>query len=269
MTMIAVGIGKPVPRGEQPKNVELDLEELLAIAGKNDFILTVGDYSKLGSITGRLINSVCVCFHEPIDIAIVIDSSMSMGSENNFNSGIEYIKKFLDYFYFNETHGFTKVAAVMYGERVYEETAFNFGTYNRKLDIMNAISRFKWRRAANSNTASGINYMINKFVPEMRMYGGYNQAAIVLTNGQSKNKTATAIAAARARSMGIKMVAVGTGPYYRGLTPRIQNGEVNTEELNAITGTYDNFVTVGEVRKTEEIQNRLTHKMCTDDFFRI
>ncbi|KAH9524229.1 hypothetical protein Btru_053850 [Bulinus truncatus] len=206
-----------------------------------------------------------VCIHEPIDIAIVIDSSMSIGSKKKFNSGIEYIKKFLDYFYFNETHGFTKVAAVMYGDRVYEETAFNFGTYNRKVDIINAISRFKWRRAANSNTASGINYMNNKFIPKMRMFGGYNQAAIVLTNGQSKNKTATAIAAARARSMGIKMVAVGTGPYYRSRA-RIKNGEVNREELNTITGTLENFVTVGEVRKTKEIQKRLTHKSCTNEY---
>ncbi|KAH9524231.1 hypothetical protein Btru_053857 [Bulinus truncatus] len=83
-----------------------------------------------------------VCKETPVDIALVIDSTASIHSYDNFQLGLQFLRMFLEPFKISPTS--VRVAAVMFGYGVYTDSAFNFDTYANKEETLNAISNLPW-----------------------------------------------------------------------------------------------------------------------------
>ncbi|KAH9524237.1 hypothetical protein Btru_053873 [Bulinus truncatus] len=202
---------------------------------------------------------VIECVQRPVDIALLIDSTVSIGSNENYRLGIEFIKDFLNKFDISPTK--TRVAAVQFGHRVFGESAIPFGKYSNKRDTLNAISNFKWELGNRTETGEGIDYIVNNFLPQMRR--NVAQVGIILTDGQSQDSEKTKIAAEKARAKGLTLIVVGVGrlPNYK---DEVANGILNITELNNIAGPgrENNVLIVGEYSKLNSITEKLFDRYC-------
>ncbi|KAH9524238.1 hypothetical protein Btru_053877 [Bulinus truncatus] len=199
------------------------------------------------------------CHESPADIALVIDSTSSIGSEDNFNLGLAFIRDFLDRFEISKDK--TRVAAVMFGQGVYTESAIPFDKYENKQDTLNAISSLKWAGGQETRTADGIDYMVQNFLPKMRLDKDVAHVGIVLTDGQSQESNKTLEAAKNAREKGITMIAVGVGRP-QNYTNERGNGIFDIGELRGIAGKSGFVLEAGNYSKLKSITDLLTSKMC-------
>ncbi|KAH9524241.1 hypothetical protein Btru_053884 [Bulinus truncatus] len=243
ITMFAVGIGQLVKDRLYHRYGRLDLYELENIAGSPSRVLTVGDYSKLNSILKDLIKKYCYCVYRqlPVDIALLIDSTASIGSQKNFTLGIEFIQEILKDF--DMRANLTRVGAVIY-ER-------------DKVDTFRALTNLMWMRG--SSTETGINYMVRNFLPLMRPTAA--KVGVVITDGQSQDPKKTKQAAEDARMNNITMIAIGVGEPAKGRR-HSKNGELDLEELKAIAGNETFVLTVSHYSKLGTIKNQLLNKFC-------
>ncbi|KAH9524233.1 hypothetical protein Btru_053864 [Bulinus truncatus] len=201
-----------------------------------------------------------VCKETPVDIALVIDSTASIHSYDNFQLGLEFLRKFLEPFEISPIS--VRVAAVMFGYGVYTDSAFNFDTYANKQETLNAISNLPWMGGNTTETFKGIDYMVNNFVPRMRPGKDVAHVGIILTDGQSQNKEETRKAAERARARGLTLIAIGVGKPMRNLREP-KNGVVDLDELDDITGTNDYVLTENDFSKLKLITDNLIDTFCT------
>ncbi|KAH9524230.1 hypothetical protein Btru_053854 [Bulinus truncatus] len=203
---------------------------------------------------------VPVCFQKPADIALVIDSTASMEYADNFTLGIDFIKEFLNNFDISPKK--TRVAAVMFGQEVYTDSAIPFDKYTNKKDTLDALSRLKWMHAQGTATNKGIDYMVDNFLPHMRPDKNVAHLGIVLTDGQSDSRDLTKEAAERAAKAGITMIAIGIGKPVRNQV-KYDNGELNMDQLEEIPRNKDFVLTVGDFSKLRSITSNLIAKYCT------
>ncbi|KAH9494912.1 hypothetical protein Btru_020778 [Bulinus truncatus] len=145
------------------------------------------------------------CSQNKVDIALLIDSTASIETADNFRLGLKFIRDFL--YKLNISPDNTRVAAAMYGNEVYQKSAFDFNKYGNKKQLLDAITGLKWMHGTETKTGEGITYMVDEFLPRMRPDAA--KVGIVITDGQSQDKKATAAAAKRAGDRGLTMIAVG------------------------------------------------------------
>ncbi|KAH9524235.1 Cartilage matrix protein [Bulinus truncatus] len=259
--MIAVGIGIPKHNVKTAKNGILDLDELEVIAGSEDRVLLVESYSTLNSILKNLTEKYCfdatVYQQKPIDIALLIDSTVSIGSEENFTLGIKFIQEILKDF--DMRRDMTRFGAVMFGNRVYTESVIPFDYERNKNETLAALSNLKWMQGTSTATGLGIDYMVNNFVSKMR--DDVARVGVVITDGQSQNSTKTKQAAKDALKKNIRMIAIGVGKVAKDLE-QLKNGELNYEELVEIAGDKKFVLTVGDYATLLNMKNQLLSRLC-------
>nr|KAG5696868.1 hypothetical protein BaRGS_035278 [Batillaria attramentaria] len=129
-------------------------------------VFVVDNYHMLQSIEDRLAYEACdECQNDPVDLAFVIDSSVSIG-DADFEVGMEFIRQFVDAFHISPDA--VRVAAIAFGERYFEEDAFNFDEYDNKNDVMSALQNIPWRHGSATNTSEGLKYMREYLMPAAR-----------------------------------------------------------------------------------------------------
>ncbi|KAH9524236.1 hypothetical protein Btru_053872 [Bulinus truncatus] len=199
------------------------------------------------------------CVQRPVDIALLIDSTRSIGTEENYRLGIEFIKDLINKFDISPTE--TRVAAVQFGHRVFKESAIPFGKYSNKRDTLNAISNFKWELGSRTETGQGIDYIVDNFLPQMRR--NVARIGIILTDGQSQEPEKTKIAAEKARAKGLTLIVVGIGRLPNDKN-EVANGLLNMKELNGIAGPDNkaNVLIVGDYAKLKTITDKLFNTYC-------
>ncbi|KAK7483395.1 hypothetical protein BaRGS_00025335, partial [Batillaria attramentaria] len=185
---------------------ETGLEVYAIGVGHEVHVFVVDNYHMLQSIEDRLAYEACdECQNDPVDLAFVIDSSVSIG-DADFEVGMEFIRQFVDAFHISPDA--VRVAAIAFGERYFEEDAFNFDTlndvictatlkrvrmtcwydviseYDNKNDVMSALQNIPWRHGSATNTSEGLKYMREYLMPAARPNAAH--VCITLTDGQSQ-----------------------------------------------------------------------------------
>ncbi|XP_005096189.2 collagen alpha-6(VI) chain [Aplysia californica] len=248
LEVFAIGVGHAVSE-----------EELHNIASDSKHVFIVGSYQMLDDILDRLAFETCgvqpkpQCQYDPVDIAFVIDSSVSIGKEN-FTIGLEFIKEFLEDFEINPTA--VRVAAVMFGKVVYADSAIPFDAYDDEKDTLDAILNLKWEHGTRTETGLGIDYMVDHFLPHTREHAAH--IGIVITDGESQEPDKTATAAQRARDAGAIMFAVGVGKLNSHA-----HGTLDEAELNSIAGDPSHVLLAEDYSKLDSIREELLHITCS------
>lgn len=239
LDIFAIGVGH-----------EIDDQELHNIASDGRHVFFVSTYGMLDDILLRLAYETCnvgpepPCQFDPVDLVLVIDSSVSIG-QSNFSLGLKFIKEFLEPFTINPSS--IRVAALMFGDRVYNENVIPFDMYRNKKDTQDAILRLPWMKGHRTETGMGIDYMVSDFLPATRPHAAH--IGIVLTDGDSQNKYKTTESALLARNAGFRMYAVGVG-------------EVQEEELLRIAGDPQRVLFADSYRTLNTVKAALTDKTC-------
>ncbi|KAH9524232.1 hypothetical protein Btru_053861 [Bulinus truncatus] len=218
------------------------------------------------------LSSESVCFQRPADIALVIDSTSSIKYEANFTLGLDFIEEFLNNFDISPTK--TRVAAVMFGDQGYRHillrcqrfVSFDTNTgddTNNNSEIGNGSSILHYTNIL-LRYYSGIDYMVDSFLPHMRPDKNVAHLGIVLTDGQSDSPDLTKKAAERAAKAGITLIAIGIGKPVRNQV-KYDNGELNMDQLEEIPRNKDFVLTVGNYSKLRSITSKLIAKYCTGE----
>nr|KAG5696869.1 hypothetical protein BaRGS_035279 [Batillaria attramentaria] len=189
------------------------------------------------------------CQNDLVDLAFVIDSSVSIG-EADFEVGMEFIRQFVDAFHISPDA--VRVAAIAFGERYFEEDAFNFDEYDNKNDVMSALQNIPWRQRSATNTSEGLRYMRQYLMPAARPNAAH--VCITLTDGQSQQPERTKAEAENARADHIVTFAVGVG--------RIGE-ELDEMELNNIAGDPSRVLRADTYAQLNLLKKKLTDLACT------
>ncbi|KAK7474361.1 hypothetical protein BaRGS_00034409, partial [Batillaria attramentaria] len=250
---------------------EADLTKQAAL---DAHVFVVDNYHMLQSIEDRLAYEACdECQNDLVDLAFVIDSSVSIG-EADFEVGMEFIRQFVDAFHISPDA--VRVAAIAFGERYFEEDAFNFDTlndvictatlkrvrmtcwydviseYDNKNDVMSALQNIPWRQRSATNTSEGLRYMRQYLMPAARPNAAH--VCITLTDGQSQQPERTKAEAENARADHIVTFAVGVG--------RIGE-ELDEMELNNIAGDPSRVLRADTYAQLNLLKKKLTDLACT------
>ncbi|XP_012939406.1 cartilage matrix protein [Aplysia californica] len=237
---------------------DIAMQELLNIASSPENVIDAKSYDSLNHILNQLRVKICEesdpepsCRHTPTDLMFVIDSSVSVG-EDDFELGLKFITNFLQNFEVNPST--IRVAAIMFGKRVYDEHVINFDDDDNVENISKAISALPWMHGTRTETGKGIDYMVEHFLPYTRPR--VPKVAIVITDGESQNNNKTAAAAQQARANGIQMVAVGIG------RARTEGGKLNLKELNDIAGSKSSVLLADNYADLTRIKGKLVQQTC-------
>nr|KAG5690092.1 hypothetical protein BaRGS_016400 [Batillaria attramentaria] len=234
---------------------EVSDQELHNIASDESHVFVVDNYHMLQSIEDRLAYEACdvkpepQCQNDPVDLAFVIDSSVSIG-DADFEVGMEFIRQFVDAFHISPDA--VRVAAIAFGERYFEEDAFNFDEYDNKNDVMSALQNIPWRHGSATNTSEGLKYMREYLMPAARPNAAH--VCITLTDGQSQEPERTKAEAENARADHIVTFAVGVG--------RIGE-ELDEMELNNIAGDPSRVLRADTYAQLNLLKKKLTDLACT------
>ena len=243
LDVFAIGVGHKVSE-----------QELHNIASDGRHVFMVSSYGMLDDILLRLAYETCdvgpvpSCQFDPVDLALVIDSSVSIG-EDNFTLGLKFIKEFLEPFVINPSS--VRVAAIMFADQVYTEKAIPFDMYTSKKDTQDAILALPWMHGIRTETGMGIDYMIQNFLPRTRPHAAH--IGIVLTDGRSQEPGKTAELALMARNAGLTMYAVGVGSL--GTT-------LDQQELEVIAGDPSRVLLADSYSTLNSIKASLTEQTC-------
>ncbi|GFR72808.1 collagen alpha-3(VI) chain, partial [Elysia marginata] len=150
LEVFAIGVGTQIDPQEL-HNIASDGSRILSSAAKNIIITSFNPSPPRCPI--RRINKNdplwAACKFDPVDLVLVIDSSVSI-EESNFTLGLRFIRDFLEPFEINP-HSI-RVAAVMFGDRVYTEDVIKFDMYNNKKDVQDAILALPWKKGTRTET---------------------------------------------------------------------------------------------------------------------
>jgi len=246
IAVYAIGVGPKISR-----------EELHMIATDGTHVIPTPSYLDLNHILNQLKVKICnetpepVCRHSPTELMFVIDSSASVNADG-FQSGLTFIQDFLESFEINPST--IRVAAVMYGDRAFDEDAIFFDDYRLEKDVAEAIGKLPWMKSQWTSTGDGIDFMVDNFLPKAREYTP--KVAIVITDGESQDKDKTIKAAQNARDHGVKTVAVGVG------RARTEGGKLNMEELRAIAGIGNEVIMADSYADLQKIRKDLVDETC-------
>ncbi|XP_055863251.1 cartilage matrix protein-like [Biomphalaria glabrata] len=188
-----------------------------------------------------------VCRQEPLELGIVLDSSRSI-RKTDFNICIDFLKDYLEEFDISKDN--VRVAIILYGDGLYTQDAFNLTTFNTKEDVISAIGRINQVEGGQTKTDMGINYMREVQLNAAVVRPGVTRIGLVITDGDSFNKTATAEEAKAARKSGIQMFAVGVG------------SQVGQTELRNIAGDMSRVSKVDNYGQLKNLIKSLANRTC-------
>ncbi|KAK7087521.1 collagen alpha-5(VI) chain-like isoform X2 [Littorina saxatilis] len=211
----------------------IDLVELLDVEKR---------YSK-----EELKDYIRVCNQDPIELGLVIDSSVSI-PKDDFRTGQEFLKDFLSNYTIGPGKNEVRVAAVTFGRGVYEQDSFNFSTYKTKDEVLDHVVNMKFRFGTRTDTGDAIKHMREKQMQNTRSWAP--KIVIVLTDGNSQRRSWTKQQAAEARAENITIFAVGVGR------------SVSQTELLNIAGDPERVIQANSYDDLKNVKEQLAHKTC-------
>ncbi|XP_061169390.1 matrilin-2-like, partial [Saccostrea echinata] len=143
------------------------------------------------------------CDMKPVDLVFVVDESTSIG-KTNFNKMKNFLENLVDQITISNTA--FRVGLVKFHTSA--TTVFDLNTYSQKSSIKRAIQNMSYVRGGTS-IGEGIKSGRTVFSRSSRKDA--TKVMILLTDGQSKNKTLTAQEANRAKSKGVSIFVIGIG----------------------------------------------------------
>ena len=144
------------------------------------------------------------------DIVFLLDSSKNVG-ERNLKLAVDFVLNVTSEFFLGSRNvrvGVDTFSTVFHQELTLKEN-------NSRLGLKSALSSLTYTGGDLVNTGNAIKMMREKsFTPSSSYYGThFSKFAVVLTNGQSSDKSLTSQEAQEARDAGIKLLAIGVGPF--------------------------------------------------------
>lgn len=147
------------------------------------------------------------------DIVFLVDGSINIG-RTNFREVMEFINNLIDLFY-NERDNL-RIGLAHYATDVTD--VFYLNTYEKRQDIVDAISRAEYKGGNRINTGAAIRHIQDvHFTKERgsRKDEGTPQILMVITGGNSADDSKTA--ALGLKQKGVRIFAVGVGDTQREL----------------------------------------------------
>lgn len=135
-----------------------------------------------------------------------MDSSASIYPPD-FVKGLDFLANFTNHFEVGPER--VRFSIVLYGDKVYTDTAFGFDKHLSNEEVSKAILGLRFRPGSQTSTGKAIKYMREKQMSLARP--GVETVAVVLTDGKSSNNTRTVLEAAKTKAEGIKLIAIGVG----------------------------------------------------------
>lgn len=191
------------------------------------------------------------CQIRGLDLIFVLDSSGSVGS-SNFQRVINFAVNLVRQLQIGPSN--TQVGLIRFASSA--SALFHLNTYQNKSNLLQAISAVRFI-SGGTDTAVALNTLLSEF---STVYGarplqdGIPRVAIVVTDGQSNNRTATIAAANNIHASNIKAYAVGVG------------SNILSTELNAIASDpasqYVRLISTFDVNELNELQESLNSEAC-------
>ncbi|XP_071081373.1 collagen alpha-4(VI) chain-like [Haliotis cracherodii] len=197
--VIAIGIGD-----------NISPSELDTIATDDKHVYRVANFTGLASIEKEVSQKTCttqglLCKSTPADILFLLDASASEGT-NNFDKQLNFIKNFTKDF--NIGPDAVQIALATFSTTTMSE--FWFSDYDNSTDLMNAIDKVKYR-TGNTHTEIALKFAQTAFTAANGARNNSNHLIIILTDGQSSEKTQTKAAANSIHNAGTQVIAIGIG----------------------------------------------------------
>ena len=198
---------------------------------------------------GSAANTRQVCEQSPIELGIVLDSSLSI-KYRDFQTGKKFFHDLIDLFKVGTGPTDVRVSIIQFGKGIYPEDGFNLTTYETKERIIQAVDHLPHEFGPATYTGDGIDYMSNVQLSSSVVRPQADRVGVVITDGQSTDPTRTKQAAKEARDNGIILIAVGVGK------------AINHQELVDIAGKESRVIEVGNYNQLKRIMTKLAELIC-------
>ena len=181
----------------------------------------------------------------------MLDASNSIWNPD-FKRQLAFVQNLVDQFLISDQH--VRVAVITYGN--HPRVEFHLNTFNLTSRLKKGIGRVRQEGGRHTHTDRAIRLM--RKLSQSRPHGArpnITQVGIIITDGQSDNRTATVLEAAKARDLGIHLFAVGVGQY------------VDTYELYDIASrpVQQYVYRVHSYQGLDSIKDLLAIKTCTGE----
>ncbi|XP_046571856.1 collagen alpha-4(VI) chain-like [Haliotis rubra] len=238
--VIAIGIGSSI-----------DQQEIKDIASgdgdQNAF--AVANFDALQTIEKEIQTQTCktqtACSSQPADVVFLLDTSSSEGS-TNFNKQLDFVNNFARELEIGPNN--VQISVVTFATAVKNE--FYLNAYNTKAGLLNAVQNVQYRPGLTA-TGKGLKFVgENSFLPQNGGRPGAQQVVIVVTDGESQEKSETASEAEKVHKAGIKVISVGIGS-------SIDNGE-----LTALASSPAFVFKVADFDALQKIETEIRQTTC-------
>ncbi|KAL8619706.1 hypothetical protein ACOMHN_025792 [Nucella lapillus] len=194
--VIAVGIGS-----------SLGMRELNAIASNKESVLTVSSFSSLLTHVDTIKTSFChYCGGKRADIVFVLDASYSEG-ESNFKKQLSFVSNVTAQLYVSPTE--TQVSLLTFSSSVHNQ--FYLNTHTSKYSVLNALKHVPFQVGA-TYTGKALQFVrTNSLSANHGRRPNSQPIVIVLTDGQSSDRSETVQEASLLKGTGALVIAVGIG----------------------------------------------------------
>ncbi|CAH1783538.1 unnamed protein product [Owenia fusiformis] len=182
------------------------------------------------------------------DIVFILDSSGSIGQED-FEKSTRFVQQLVDNF--DITSGQYRVGLVRFSDG--GQVMFHLNSYNRRSDILNAISSVDYVKGA-TNTARGLELMRSMFSPVNGDRSDVPNLAYLITDGiPTVRKGQEVDQANSAKNAGITIKTIGVGP------------NVDADKLGALASspTGENTSLIANFDALEDAISSLRGSVCS------
>ncbi|XP_060036806.1 collagen alpha-5(VI) chain [Erinaceus europaeus] len=220
--------------------------QLEEISGEGSRVFQVEKFDDLKTIESKLIFRVCALHDckriEMLDIVFVLDHSGSIGvdqQESMMNLTLHLVEKAGD--------------QVQFGALIYSNeptVLFHLNTHPNKAAIA-ADLRKRRSTGGETYTAKALKHSDGMFTEEhgSRIKQNVKQVLIIITDGESHDRTDLSQTAQKLRDKGVTIYAVGVG-------------EANRVELETMAGNKDNAIHVENFDKLKDIYLPIQEGLC-------
>ncbi|XP_071081371.1 collagen alpha-6(VI) chain-like [Haliotis cracherodii] len=198
--VISIGIGSGIDRAE-----------LAAIASDAKRMYLVASFSVLSDIVDEVAKKTCtstelVCRSTPADILFLLDTSSSEGTPS-FNIQLEFVKNFTKDFEIGADK--VQIAVATFSDTTQSE--FWYNDHDNSSSLIAAIGRIMYR-SGNTHTEDALRFARTEgFAAKHGARNDSNHIIIILSDGQSIDKSQTKNEADGIHSAGIQVIAIGIG----------------------------------------------------------
>ncbi|XP_023560248.1 collagen alpha-5(VI) chain [Octodon degus] len=225
--------------------------QLEEISGGGSLVFHVENFDLLKAIENELIFRVCALHDckriEQLDIVFVLDHSGSINvqqQESMVNLTVHLVKKA------DVGRDRVQFGALKYSDD--PEILFYLNTYSTSSEITENLRRRR-ATAGNTYTAKALKHSNILFREEhgSRIKQNVKQMLVIITDGESHDRSELSSTAQQLRDKGITVLAVGVG-------------KANQEELEMMAGHRNNTIHVDNFDKLKDIYLPLQERICTD-----